>query len=118
MPAKAMSEKLAKTKAWITKYWWVLAGAVLVFIGFFLGKGKRGSLREWRKVEAKIDKVEERKEARIAEIRERKEERIAEIEEAHKKRIETLNDDQKERYEELRNRPDKLNRYLNNLLNK
>ena len=111
-----MSEKLIKLKAWLLKYWWVFVGVLLIAVGLLLGKGKRGSLREWRKVEARIDKVEERKDARIAEIKEKREERIQDIEEEHAERIEELTDDQRETYEELRHNPEKLNSFLNDLL--
>jgi len=111
-------ESLTKAKALILKYWWVIAGVILVAVGFFVGRGRRGGLREWRRVQTKISEVEERKEARITEIEEEREERIREIEVEHVETIENLKEEQREEYEEVRHDPKKLNRMLNSLLPK
>ncbi len=110
-------ETLKRIKSKVFKYWWVAIGVVLIVIGFFIGR-KRSDLKRWRAVEERIDEVEEDEELRRAEVRQAHTNRIRTIEEEHVETIEALTEDQQERYENLRDKPVRLNNYLNSLLPK
>lgn len=112
-----MKELWIEIKALLAKYWWIIAGILLLLVGTILARGRSGqALKKWRGVQARIDQVDERKEAQIRVIEEQREERIQEIEAEHAEVVEQLKEENRDHYDELRRSPRKLNRYLNSLL--
>lgn len=112
-----MKEIWVEIRALLAKYWWVLVGVVLVLVWVILARDRSSqALKKWRSVQARIDRVDQRKEAQIQEIEERREERVAEIEAEHAETLERLTEEQKEEADALRHNPRRLNRYLNSLL--
>jgi hypothetical protein len=105
-----MKETLVKFKAFLKKYWWLVAGVALVTIWTILARGRGGQLGTWRDIQKRVDKVDAKKTEELQRIEVAREARIVEIEEEYAEEVEAIREEEGENYETLRRNPRALAR--------
>lgn len=109
-----------KIKAWVKKYWWILAAVVVSILAFVFVSGDSGKLhrtltRVWQKQEeakekrdGELKKLQEEKDRKIAKILKDKEKKLEDIEATYGYELKELKKENEERYNELVADPDLL----------